>query len=139
MPYEEDTLYVFSHGYFSPYEREFLKALRQILQLEEEHDPADTSVNGFGSEKKPVEYFHTGDLDYGGVKIFEYIQKRIFPELKPMQMDVEIFTKYQEYAEPIPAEKLDKLKKTSVPVLQELIDRMIESGLGIEQESFLIP
>lgn len=139
MPYEEDTLYVFSHGYFSPYEREFLKKLRQILQLQEEHDPADTSVNGCGSEKKSVEYFHTGDLDYGGVKIFEYIKKRIFPELKPMQMDVETFTKYQEYAEPIPAEKLDKLKKTSIPVLQELIDRMIESGLGIEQESFLIP
>ena len=24
-------------------------------------------------------YLHTGDLDYGGVKIFQYIKKRIFP------------------------------------------------------------
>ena len=31
-----------------------------------------------------------------------------------------------------------KLQKTEIPDLQELIDKMIETGMGIEQESFLI-
>lgn len=121
VPYEEDTLYVFSHGYFSPYERKFLQKLYQILE-----------------QRQDVSYHHSGDLDYGGVKIFEYIQHRIFPKLQPMLMDVETFEKYREYAEPIEEQKLEKLKETKIPILQDLIEKMIGEGMGIEQESFLI-
>ena len=120
MPYQPDTLYVFSHGYFSPLDREFLKKLRRAL-------------NG-----KPVEYFHSGDLDYGGVKIYEYIKKQILPDVQPLKMDVETFEKYASFAEPISKETMAKLQKTEIPDLQELIDKMIETGMGIEQESFLI-
>lgn len=120
MPYEADTLYVFSHGYFSPLEREFLKKLQRAL------------------DGKGVEYYHSGDLDFGGVKIFEYIQKQIFPELQPMLMDVETYEKYEAYAEPIARESLKKLEKVDVPILEELVKKMLETGSGIEQESFLI-
>ncbi|MGN8961439.1 Wadjet anti-phage system protein JetD domain-containing protein [Bariatricus sp. HCP28S3_A7] len=120
MPYQPDTLYVFSHGYFSPLDREFLKKLRRAL-------------NG-----KPVEYFHSGDLDYGGVKIYEYIKKQILPDVQPLKMDVETFEKYASFAEPISKETMAKLQKTEIPDLKELIDKMIETGMGIEQESFLI-
>lgn len=118
-PFREDTLYVFCHGYFSPREREFLRKLRQVLE-------------------KPVEYFHSGDLDYGGVKIFEYIQKHIFPELKPWMMDVETYLCYEAYAEPLEGETLEKLKKTQVEPLQGLIRKLCETGKGIEQECFLM-
>lgn len=120
MEYEANTLYVYSHGYFSPVEREFLKKLQRVL------------------EGKGVEFYHSGDLDYGGVKIFEYIQKQIFPELKPMLMDVETYEKYADYAAPIVKETMTKLKNTKVPELDELIEKLIETGKGIEQESFLI-
>ena len=120
MSFEPDTLYVYSHGYFSPLEREFLRKLQRVL---------------IG---KGVEFYHTGDMDYGGVKIFEYIQKQIFPELQPMLMDVETYEKYEEYARAIPKETLAKLKKTNVPALNELIEKMLETGKGIEQESFLV-
>lgn len=120
MPYETDTLYVFSHGYFSPLDREFLKKLRRAL------------------EGKEVEYYHSGDLDYGGVKIFEYIQREIFPELRPLQMDAETYEKYEAYAEPIAKESLKKLENVDVPVLEGLVEKMLETGKGIEQESFLI-
>lgn len=120
MPYDPETLYVYSHGYFSPLEREFLKKLQRV------------------TAGKEVEFFHSGDLDYGGIRIFEYIQKRIFPELKPMQMDIETYEKYEEYAKNISKETLEKLEKVDVPLLEELRRKLLETGKGIEQESFLI-
>lgn len=121
MNYSEDTLYVYSHGYYGPYERAFLQKLAEILDANQQ-----------------IEYFHSGDLDYGGVKIFEYIQKRIFPKLHPLNMDIDTYEKYKDFAEPIEAQILGKLKKTKVSVLQELIDKLIEEGKGLEQEIFTI-
>lgn len=121
-PYDEHTLYIFSHGYLSPKERMFLIRLREILERSE----------------KQVEYLHSGDLDYGGIKIFEYEKKRIFPELRPYQMDAETFDRYKGYAEPIGMETLEKIKNLDVPEFRELIQRILKSGKVIEQESFLI-
>lgn len=53
-------------------------------------------------------------------------------------MDVETYRKYEVYAEPISEETLKKLKETKVDGMQELIQLMMETGKGIEQESFLI-
>ena len=109
-----------SHGYFSPLEREFLKKLQRVI------------------EGKDVEVFHSGDMDYGGIRIFEYIQKHIFPGIKPLQMDVETYEKYEEYAKTISKETMEKLEKVNVPLLEELKEKLLETGKGIEQESFLI-
>lgn len=124
-PYKDGILYLFSHGYFSPKECRFLKQLHQVLKNQ-------TSCE--------VQYFHSGDLDYGGIKIFQYIRKTIFPELEPLQMDVETYEAYQEFTEVIDPETLEKLKRVQDenPKLQELLKRLIETGKGIEQECFLI-
>ncbi len=121
-PYDEHTLYIFSHGYLSPKERDFLIQLQEVLEQGENQ----------------VEYLHSGDLDYGGIKIFEYEKKRIFPKLKPYQMDVETFDRYIQYGEPIKPETLEKIKALNVSEFSRLIDRILETGKGIEQESFLI-
>lgn len=118
MPYEEGTLLLFSHGFFSPLEKEFLKKLENVL--------GDS-----------VEYFHTGDLDYGGVRIFQYIRKQIFPKLQPYQMSVEQFQKYETHAIAIETTKLKKLQMVQEPLLQDLIDMICKKTKGIEQESFL--
>ena len=88
-------------------------------------------------EGQQVEYLHTGDLDYGGVCIFQYNRRRIFPELKPFLMDAEQFERYRKEAEPLEPETLEKLRRVEEPLLQPLIRRMLETGLGIEQEKFL--
>lgn len=119
--YNSTTLYIFSHGYFSPGEREFLIRLREVLD-----------------KGQDMEYFHSGDLDYGGVKIYEYIKNRIFPQLKPFQMDAATFDRYIEYAEAEEPSKLEKLKNVHVPELSGTIRRILDTGLVIEQESFLI-
>ena len=120
MTYSDDTLYVYSHGYYGPYERSFLQKLAKILDANQQ-----------------MEYFHSGDLDYGGVKIFEYIQNRIFPKLQPLYMDVEIYEKYKDFAEPLEPQTLVKLEKTKIPILQDLIDKLIQEEKGLEQEILL--
>jgi hypothetical protein len=118
-PYEEGKLIIFCHGYFSPLEREFLKKLRNKLAGQE------------------VIYLHSGDLDYGGVRIFQYIRKRIFPEIQTYRMDLETFEQYISYGEPIEPGPLEKLKRFEEPMLQAVINRMIETRLVIEQEVYL--
>ncbi|MDF2942342.1 MAG: hypothetical protein K0S01_1200 [Herbinix sp.] len=118
-PYEEGKLIIFSHGYFSPLEREFLRQLRNKLEGQE------------------VTYLHSGDLDYGGVRIFQYIRKRIFPEVQAYRMDLETFEQYISYGEPIESAPLEKLKRIDEPRLQEVINQIIKTGLVIEQEVYL--
>lgn len=118
MAYREDMLIIFCHGYFTPREREFLILLRETLQ-------------GDGAA-----YYHTGDLDYGGICIFRYNRERIFPELQPLFMDEEQYRRSFDRAEQLEKESLEKLKKIREPLLQPLIDCILETGMGIEQENF---
>lgn len=125
FPYEEGTLVIFSHGFFSPSEKAILKELASNLK------------------ENKVEYYHTGDLDYGGIQIFEYIRSNIFPLIKPMYMDVETWNKYSKYGYQIEVGKLNKLKcmldneKLKNSELKELAEMICKTGIGIEQESFL--
>ena len=125
FPYEEGTLILFSHGYFSPSERRVLGELASILL------------------KDKVEFYHTGDLDYGGIRIFEFIRNHIFPRLRPLYMDMETWEKYAKYGYQIEGSKREKLKvmldenKILEPDLQSLAAVICETGIGIEQESFL--
>lgn len=119
-PYKEDTLYIFTHGYFSPTEIKFLKQLKNT----ENYDN--------------LEIYHSSDLDYGGVRIFEYIEKNLFEKVMPYMMDVDTYEKYIRYGETIEETTLNKLEKTNVPKLQDLVRKILECKKGIEQESFLI-
>lgn len=121
MPYEDNTLIIFSHGYFSPKERVFLKRLYHVLK------------------DKEVQYYHTGDLDFGGVRIFQFIKKEIFPEVQPFMMDVNTFERYKDLGENADEGICRKLRGIKEPVLQNLIDKICDEGLVIEQESFLVP
>ena len=120
MPYEEGTLIVFSHGFFSPLESEFLRKLLAVLP--------------------EVEFYHTGDLDYGGIRIFRHIREYICPRVRPLQMDAKQYDSYIQYGYEIKPETLKKLEaiRGTEPLMEELIERMIKGKMGIEQECFLI-
>lgn len=118
MKYDPGTLIIFSHGYFSPKERDFLKELESVLS---DH----------------VVYLHTGDLDYGGIKIFQYIRSCIFPQLQPYLMDVAQYETYLSMGERMEDSAWEKIKALKEPLLQPLIDKIIEEKIVIEQESFL--
>ncbi len=72
MQYDENTLYIFCHGYFTPKEVYFLKKLSLIVS-------------------KECEFLHWGDMDFGGISIFLFIKDRIFEKLMPYRMGVADF------------------------------------------------
>lgn len=118
-PYEEGTLIIFTHGFLTPIEKNFLKDLYEKIKEQE------------------VDYLHCGDMDYGGIRIFQYIKNNIFPEVKPYKMDVATFKMYISYSESITNSCLEKLRVVKEPLLQETIDYIIKTGVTIEQEAYL--
>ena len=119
-PYETDTLIVFSHGFFSPLECTFL---RQLI-----------------GKIPDVEFFHTGDLDYGGIRIFRHIREHICPRVRPLQMDADWYDRYLQYGYEIKPETLNKLKamQGTEPLMEKLIEHILKGKMGIEQECFLV-
>lgn len=119
--YEERVLYIYSHGFLSPKERYFLRNLREVL--------ADTKV----------QYYHSSDLDYGGIRIYLSIKETIFPEVRPLYMDAKTFCQYQSHAEKREAAYLQKVAQMGVPEeLRELKRCILETESTIEQESMLL-
>lgn len=98
-------------------EREFLKKIVQIA-LED------------------TKYFHWGDMDYGGIRIFQYLKQQLFPELLPMLMDKEIYEDSinKGYGIPLEEEKRKKLEQLDAGMLQDLKQSILAKGLEVEQE-----
>lgn len=123
MPIEEDTLIIFTHGFLAPLECKVLKKLEAILP-------------------KETKYYHTGDLDLGGIRIFNFIKNKIFPSLEPMNMDVITYEKYLPYGETPEVKNLKdywkKVEKERSEPFEELVDKILEHRIVIEQEAFLI-
>ena len=115
--YNPEVLYIYVHGFPSPKEREFLKKIVQIT-------PKDTK------------YFHWGDMDYGGIRIFQYLKQQLFPELLPMFMDKKTYETSinKGYGIPLEEEKRKKLEQLDAGMLEDLKQSILEKGLEVEQE-----
>ena len=94
MQYDENTLYIFCHGYFTPKEVYFLKELSLIVS-------------------KECEFLHWGDMDFGGISIFLFIKDRIFEKLMPYRMGVADFEEAlkKDAGIPLKASTREKLEK----------------------------
>ncbi len=120
MPYREDTLYLFCHGFFSPKERRFLARLRELAGTD-------------------TEFFHWGDMDFGGIRIFLFLKAQLFPTLLPCRMGRSEFEAAVDRGAgiPLPKEKREKLAALDADCLTELKQCILESGYEIEQEILL--
>lgn len=121
MQFRPDTLYIFCHGFFSPPERKFLSRVVELAGTD-------------------TEYFHWGDMDYGGIRIFLFLQKRLFPDVQPWKMDPEHYKWALETGAGIPLEagKREKLEKLDAGMLTSLKEQILEHGQEIEQELLLL-
>ena len=122
-PYEEGTLYLFVGGYPGPKVCRILHKLNKISKKRQRH----------------IDVYHSGDLDYGGIRIFQYERNQVFPDLKPLQMDADTYLQHQQYSYPIREETKRKLKKLEDgnEQIKQLLELIIQEGRGIEQESFI--
>ena len=117
MQYRDDTLFVYCHGFFSPKETEFLRKI------------TDVAVPG-------IQYLHWGDMDLGGIRIFLYNRKQIFPELRPYRMNREEFERALSEGAGISLkkDKRENLEKMDAGELEDLKMCILETGKEIEQE-----
>lgn len=123
MPYVPDTLYIFAHGFFSPKERGFLRQLERLAM-------------------PGTEFLHWGDMDFGGIRIFQFIQNGVFSRVKPYRMDREAYCREVDAGHnsliALTKEKRVKLEKLEAGELEELKGCILERGYEIEQEVQLI-
>ena len=121
MQFRQDTLYIFCHGFFSPPERKFLSRVVELAGTD-------------------TEYFHWGDMDYGGIRIFKFLQKNLFPKLKPWKMDVTDYTMALQMGASISLEtdKRERFEQMDAGVLTPLKEAILKNGKEIEQELLLL-
>ena len=121
MQFRPDTLYIFCHGFFSPPERKFLSRVVALAGTD-------------------TEYFHWGDMDYGGIRIFKFLQKNLFPKLKPWKMDVTDYKMALQMGASISleADKREKFEQMDAGVLTPLKEAILKNGKEIEQELLLL-
>lgn len=88
-----------------------------------------------------TEFFHWGDIDYGGFSMLARLRRNILPEIKPYRMNEEELIKYRIYAtsfEDAYSHKIKALK--DFPELSDCInclDFMISNRIKLEQEAML--
>ena len=118
MKYEEDCLYIYVHGFPSFKERNFIKMMLQ-------------------GQKEAVPVYHWGDMDYGGIRIYNYLKKELFPNLQPMKMGTTDFEKAISEGKgiPISKSKREKLEGMDAGDLDNLKRLILESGFEVEQEN----
>lgn len=120
MTYADDTLYIFCHGFFTPKEVRFLKQICEIV-------PED------------CEFYHWGDMDFGGIGIFQFTKGNVFPKLLPYKMGVDDFKAAVEAGAGIEleAQTRKKLEHKEAGLLSGLKDIILQKNLTIEQERLL--
>lgn len=116
MTYDPDTLYIYTHGFPS---RKEMRILQEIAKMEPD-----------------IQVYHWGDMDYGGIRIYQFLKQNAFPALKPLNMDKSSFEKAisEGYGAEIDKNKREKLIALTEPDLKELKDCILKTGMEIEQE-----
>jgi len=84
-------------------------------------------------------FYHAGDLDPDGILVLQHIQELAGRPVTPLRMDAATFDQYQPWARPLTKSMLGQIKKIqdetrAIPELAGLLQRIEETGLGVEQE-----
>jgi len=101
-------------------------------------------INNFFYDHRDLsmpEIYHWGDLDYGGIRIFEYIKRNFFGGLKTFLMDVQTYERHLNTGVSFSKDYADKLKKLisdpSYDLWHPLLKTMLFYGKRVEQDSIL--
>lgn len=87
---------------------------------------------------KHINIYHWGDIDYGGILIFEHLKRTYFPLLQPVLMDEETFQTYSKFGMEFSDEYARKLQSLltdqSYSEWHDLIKEMLGLRRRVEQE-----
>lgn len=119
--YDSQVLYIFTHGFLSPKERGFLAQIADMAQ-------------------EDISFEHWSDMDYGGIRIFQFMKKKVFSKVRPLYMDAATYEKL--YAEgragiELTEAKRSKLEKIDAGELEELKQCILKYNKEFEQEALI--
>lgn len=124
---EENEIVIFTGGFPNRTVQELLQKIGDYLRG--------------GGRMPPV--YHWGDMDAGGIRIFEFIRGNFFPELIPLWMDEPSFLRYADSGMEISRSYENKLREMLADGRfvrwRGLLQLMLTHGKRIEQESMVIP
>lgn len=119
-------LVLYLGGYHNSPRREILQKLYNYL----------ITVN------KQIHFYHWGDMDLGGITIWNDLKDKTGIPFQPIYMDVETYYRFFERGYPIDDSYCRKLAKLlenpSLEIFHPLIQQMIENKICIEQEAVVI-
>lgn len=88
------------------------------------------------------DYYHWGDIDCGGFKIFKHLKEASGISFKPLYMDIDTYEKHKITGKDLTATDITLLNKMkeddSFKDFKELINLMLLNNKKIEQESIVI-
>ncbi|MDR1948548.1 MAG: DUF2220 domain-containing protein [Spirochaetaceae bacterium] len=89
--------------------------------------------------KSGFAFYHAGDLDPDGILILQELGEMAGREIRPLRMDRAVFDRYRDCGRKLEPSMLKRTaliseKTRSIPGMAELINRIEETGMGIEQE-----
>lgn len=116
------TLAVYHGGFLSPQKRKLFVKIAEAVQ-------------------EGAQMFFWADIDLGGFRMFSQLQALI-PRLLPLRMSGEDVAAYRRNGLPRPQEYLERLAQAlengDFPLFDDAIQRILEYGVTIEQEAFLM-
>ncbi len=116
-----DELAVYHGGFLSPQKRNFFEKIA-------------------ASSPEPITVVFWADIDLGGFQMFEGLQ-RIFPQLSPMRMSAEDVVTHHVNGLKRPKPYLEQVRTAveseKYPYFRKAMEKILEYGVTIEQETFL--
>ncbi len=116
-------LAIYLGGYHNPPRRKLLQELDRY----------------FKKNNRRVSFYHWGDLDYGGITIWQSLVEKTGISFQPLFMDEDTYLKHLAYGQPIDDSYCCKLARLlenpALKIFHALIRLMLEYKVRIEQEA----
>lgn len=112
-----DSLIIYLGGYHNQARREFLQLLYQYAPH--------------------LDYYHFGDIDAGGIYIFEHLKEKTHIPFQPLWMDIKTLKEYHQQTIPLTKNDRLRLKKIESKEFQEVIQYMLQHNQKLEQENVI--
>lgn len=88
-----------------------------------------------GEDNPGLTFRHFGDLDPGGIAIFEHLRKKTGLPFEPWHMGTEDLERFRAYGKPLEAFDMEMIQRLSDhPRWEMVVRRMAEEGFKLEQE-----
>lgn len=127
---QENEIVIFHGGFYSPAKGLFFQKIYEAAQINQ------------ALPKESVQFFHWGDIDLGGFRMFHRLKSNIIPELKPLLMNKEALLAKKDYWLSLDKKYRGELEKLltqdDYALFYEVIEEMLKNNCRLEQEAFLI-